>query len=118
MKGLNFSTQLSSSSSSLASLDTLAILRAMSCIVLRDPDRASVSLGISLDFSPQTKQDRMEATCGGVRGLNRPLNIISVRSNSSAEESSQAILPLISMTSLAVQYPSLRNTLFIHLSSS
>ena len=107
----------------------MAILLAMSCMVLRGPDRASVSLGISLDFSPHTKHERIDATWGGhdddevsdtmmtmmtarclttvtwggVRGLKSPLNIISVSKSSSAELSSQAILPLISITSLEVQ---------------
>ena len=76
------------------------------------PDNLSVNFGISLLFSVQTKQERMAATRGGVISLNRPLNIISVKRSSSAEESSQAIRPFISMTSLAVQYPNRLRTLF------
>ena len=56
---------LSSSSSILASRDTLAILLAMSCMVLSGPDSASVSFGISEDFSPHTKHESREATWAG-----------------------------------------------------
>ena len=48
-------------------VQTLAILLAMSCIVLSGPDSASVSFGISEDFSPHTKHESREATCEQVK---------------------------------------------------
>lgn len=43
-------------------------------------------------FSVNTKQERMAAHCSGVRSLNAPWKIISVKSSSSAELISQATL--------------------------
>jgi hypothetical protein len=46
----------------------LAIFLAMSCMARRGPDITSVSFGMSLDFSEQTKQLRIAATCGTRQG--------------------------------------------------
>ncbi|KAL2728236.1 hypothetical protein V1477_017512 [Vespula maculifrons] len=101
--GLNLSTYVSSSKSKLASVETLAILRAKSCICLSGPLNSSVLLGISLDLSSHTKQLIKATICGILNELNKPLKIISVISNSSVPFNSQATRPFNSITSAAVQ---------------
>lgn len=100
---------------------TLATLRAVSCNCVKSNSSSSLGFWASGSFSCHTKQERRDTISSTFTSFKTPLNMSSVRVNSSALLISQATFPFNSTTSSLVTYlqlspiPSILVKLFLNL---